>query len=306
MLGGLPVTLTRLVGWTGDLGIVLGAFAPFSLLPYAAALAVLVVLLTRGDRTRVEVVASVGTALLLVLHLAWLAPLFVGGAPEPADDAERVTVLSANVEYGRGDAEVVVDAVRQRGVDVLVVSEITPRFVAAADAAGLADVLSQRAGRPGTGTQGTMVFSSEPIEVVAPATTIDTIFDSLVVRTHGVTLLATHPAPPQAPVDWRHDQPLLLDVAREHDVDLVLGDLNATLDHPTIRDLVDAGWRDAVELTNGGFAATWPAHGEKGFPFPVVQIDHVLARSSYAVTDVDAFEVPDADHYAVVATVAAT
>ena len=127
-----------------------------------------------------------------------------------------------------------------------------------------------------------------------------------VVRTHDLTVLATHPAPPQSPDDWRRDQPLLLEAALEHDVDAVVGDLNATLDHPVVRDLVDAGWRDAVELTNGGFAPTWPAHGELGFPVAVVQIDHVMVRDTVAVTEVDTLEVPDADHLGVVATLAAT
>ncbi|MDO9457648.1 endonuclease/exonuclease/phosphatase family protein [Nocardioides sp.] len=303
VVAALPVTLSRLTGWTGDLGIVLTAFAPLALLPYAVALVLLVAAVVRGRRRWPWLGATGLVVALLALHVAWFAPLVVGGAPEPAAGAERVTVLSANVEYGRGDAAVVVDAVRDRGVDVLVVSEVTPRFVAAADAAGLADVLPHRAGEAGDTTSGTMVFSSEPIEEVAR---VDTIFDSLVVRTHDLTLLATHPAPPQLPADWRHDQPLLLRAAREHAVDLVVGDLNATLDHPTIRDLVDAGWRDAVELTNGGWAPTWPAHGELGLPLAVVQIDHVLARDTVAVTEVDRLEVPDADHLAVVVTLAGT
>jgi endonuclease/exonuclease/phosphatase family metal-dependent hydrolase len=303
VLPALPVTLSRATGWTGDLGLVLTAFAPLALLPYAVALVLLGVLLLRGHRGRVELVGATLVTALLVLHGWWVAPLFVGGAPTPAAGAERVTVLSANVEYGRGDAAVVVDAVRRRGVDVLVVSEVTPRFVAAAEAAGIADLLPFRVGTPGLTTSGTMVFSSSQIAQVAR---VDTLFDSLVVRTHDLTLLATHPAPPQLPDDWRDDQPLLLAAAREHHVDVVVGDLNATLDHPTLRDLGEAGWRDAVELTNGGFEPTWPAHGEKGLVTPVVQIDHVLARSSVAVVGVDRFEVPDADHQAIVATLAAT
>lgn len=301
-LGALPVTVSRLVGWTGDLGIVLTSFAPLALLPYAAATA-LAVPLSRRSLTRPAVVVAAVAAALVVTHLVWIAPLYLGGAPAPAAGADRVTVLGANVQFGRGDAAVVVREIGERGVDVRVVSEVTPRFVAAAEQAGLDELLPYRAGRAGTGAGGTLVYSSEPIEVVAP---VATAFESFVLRTHDLTVLATHPAPPQSPGFWRVEQPLLLTAATDHDVDLVVGDLNATLDHPTIRDLADAGWRDAVELTNGGFAPTWPAHGERAFPFPVVQIDHVLARSSVAVLEVDALEVPDTDHYAVVATVAST
>lgn len=299
----LPLTLARLTGWTGHLGLLLTAFAPYALVPYVVALAIGVVVLLRGPRERVVLVGSGAVALLLALHVWWVAPYFVGGAPEPAAGAERVRLLSANVEFGGGDAAQFVEQVRARDVDVLVVTEITPPFVAAADAAGLREVLPHRVGRADEAASGTMVFSSEPVDTLAR---VDTYFDSLVVRTHGLTLLAAHPAPPPLPSAWRHDRPVLLRAARDHDVDVVVGDLNATPDHPTIRDLVGAGWRDAVELTNGGFEPTWPSDGQLGIPFPAVQIDHVLARDSVAVLDVDRVDVRGTDHLAVVATLAAT
>lgn len=301
VVAGLPFTLARLTGWTASPSVVLMSFAPYALVPYLLATVLLVVLVVRR-RGRAEAVGAGAAAILLLVHVWWVAPLFVGDAPEPADGAAQTTVMSVNAQFGRGDAAFVVDEVRERGVGLLVVSEITPRFVAAAEAAGLDDVLPYRVGRTGQTVSGTMVFSSAPVEEVAA---VATTFDSLVVRAHDLTVLATHPAPPQSPSDWRRDQPLLLEAAREHDVDAVVGDLNATLDHPVVRDLADAGWRDAVELTNGGFAPTWPENGEHGFPVPVVQIDHVLARDTLAVVDVDSFAVPDSDHHAVVATVAA-
>ncbi len=97
----------------------------------------------------------------------------------------------------------------------------------------------------------------------------------------------------------------MLDAAREHDVDAVLGDLNATLDHAPLRRLVDAGWRDAVELANGGFLPTWPSHGEYSpFPGPVVAIDHVMVDDGLTVTEVDTVDIPGTDHRGVVATLA--
>jgi endonuclease/exonuclease/phosphatase family metal-dependent hydrolase len=127
-----------------------------------------------------------------------------------------------------------------------------------------------------------------------------------VVRTAGLTVLAAHPAPPTMQDDWRRDQAQLVAAAREHEVDAVVGDLNATLDHPQVRELVDAGWRDAVELTNDGFRPTWPADGQFGFPAAVVQIDHVLVREPWTVTEVDDFAIAGTDHHGVVATLAPT
>jgi endonuclease/exonuclease/phosphatase family metal-dependent hydrolase len=303
VLGSLPVTVSRATGWDADLGLLLTAFAPFGVVSYAIALGlvVLAVWAHRRPRDVVGVLAAVVTTALAALHLAWVAPLVTGDAPEAAAGAEELTVLSVNALKGRADAEVVVDQVREREVDVLVVSEVTPAFVERADAAGLGDLLPRRAGRPGASTEGTMVFAVGRVRVVAQ---LATTFDSLVVRTSGLTLLAAHPAPPQLPDEWRRDQPLLRDAALRHDVDAVVGDLNATLDHAPIRRLADDGWRDAVELTNGGWAPTWPADGQSGFAVPVVQIDHVLVADRLAVVDVEAFEVPGTDHLAVLATLA--
>ena len=303
VVGSLPVTVSRATGWDADLGLLLTAFAPFGVVSYSAALG-LVVLGVWADRRPGDlagVLAGLVTAVLAALHLVWVAPLVTGDAPEAAPGTDEVTVLSVNALRGRADADEVVEQVRERGVDVLVVSEVTASFVERADAAGLDELLPRRAGRPGASTEGTIVFAVTRVRVVAR---LATTFDSVVVRTGGLTLLAAHPAPPQLPDDWRHDQPLLLDAALDHDVDAVVGDLNATLDHAPIRRLVDAGWRDAVELTNGGWAPTWPADGASGFPVPVVQIDHVLVRDRLAVVGVETFEVPGTDHLAVVATLA--
>ncbi|WP_139977902.1 endonuclease/exonuclease/phosphatase family protein [Nocardioides litoris] len=301
VLGSLPVTLSRLTGWTSAPGIVLTAFAPLALVSYAAALVLVLAAVVAGRRGgRLALAVAALAVVPLLLHVAWAAPLMTDEAEEPTGP-DRVTLMSVNALLGRADAEVVADLVRERDVDVLVVSEVTPAFLRRAEAAGLRDVLPVQAGRPGTAAEGTMVFSRAPLEVVA---TVPTRFDSLVVRTSGLTVLGTHPAPPTAPDEWRRDLPLVLDAAVEHDVDAIVGDLNATLDHAPVRDLVDGGWRDAVELTGGGFQPTWPAGGGMGLPFAAVQIDHVLVGERWTVTAVDDQAVPDTDHHAVTATLA--
>ena len=40
----------------------------------------------------------------LVLHVCWLAPLFLGGRPQPADGVQEVVMMSSNVLKGRADA----------------------------------------------------------------------------------------------------------------------------------------------------------------------------------------------------------
>src|SRR5690606_20364184 len=132
----------------------------------------------------------------------------------------------SNLFAGLGDAAELVEQASEARVDVLVVSEVTERAVQDMEAVGLAEVFPHRAGRPGEDVAGTMVFSRDPIEVVD---TLDTLFDGLRVRTGGLDLLAVHPAPPTLVHHWGQDHRMILTAAQEPGVDLVAGDLNATL-----------------------------------------------------------------------------
>ena len=153
--------------------------------------------------------------------------------------------------------------VRDHDVDLLVVNEITVSSLAELETAGLAEALPYSEGDAGAdGTvAGTMVFSREPTELVD---VLDTPMGCLVVDTGGLRMFALHPSTPIAPDLWRDDHAAILAAVEERDPDLLVGDFNATLDHAPMRDLDDAGYRDSVELTNGGFQPTWPQHGRFG------------------------------------------
>ncbi|MBS43780.1 MAG: hypothetical protein CMH83_11600 [Nocardioides sp.] len=303
----LLVTVLRLTEPGAGWAVRVVSFTPYAVPVHAVVLLLLLLGAARARRhgrgAGWRMVAAVVVVGALALHTVWIAPLYVGSAP-PAAAAEgrQVTVLAANVLQGGADADVLVDAVRRHDVDVLVVGEITPAFLAAMDAAGLDDLLPDRAGEPDTDVSGTMVFSDAAVEVLdRPAT----LFDSLVVRTDGLTVLATHPSPPVLPAQWHTDLATVLTAAKEHDVDVVAGDLNATLDHAPVRRLVVAGWRDCAELANAGLQPTWPAHGEyPPFPGPVVRIDHVLVGERWTALDASTLDVPGTDHRAVLTTIA--
>lgn len=305
------ITLARLVEPPWTLALQLEAFTPLAIVPYAAALVLLIGVLlaarSGGDR-RTPAVAGVGlVALALTLHVWWFAPLVVGSAPAAADGG--LTVLTANVLKGRGDVTALMADVREREVDLLVVNEVTPPSLAALDEAGLDELLPHRAGRPDPqrGTRGTMVFAREPARVVEQ---VDTELDSLVVEVGRLTVLAVHPLPPLDAGTWLAEHDRLLEATREHRPDLVVGDFNATLDHAPMRAYDDLGYRDAVELTNGGFAPTWPTMrgpgliGLAGVLGPVAQIDHVLVDEQWTVGDATTVDLAGTDHRYVVATVA--
>ncbi|WP_309650379.1 endonuclease/exonuclease/phosphatase family protein [Nocardioides sp.] len=308
LLPGVALTVVRLVEPDLARTTQLQAFTPLGLPLYAAALLLLLLLaLRRATRHRLLVVPIAVAVAGLALHAVWFAPLVSGSVPRSATDAPTTGVMTANLLAGAGDATRLVVEASEAGTDVLVVSEVTRGDVAEMEGVGLSDVFPHRLGQAeaADGFVGaTMVFSREPIELVE---TLDTTFDGMLVRTGDLTFLAVHPAPPTLYADWKADHRAILEVAEREGVDVIAGDLNATLDHAPLRALVDAGYRDAAEITNAGLAATWPVDG--GFPLlsllpPSVAIDHVLVSEARTVTRTRTVDVPGSDHRAVLATVA--
>ena len=305
---GLPALLLTVVRMADtDVGamIRIESFTPLGIPLYVALLvltgaAAAVRSTDRSQRITVAVLAAAG----LALHCWWFAPQVTGDNPAPAAGAQPLTVMTANLFEGQADAQDVVDAVRSEHVDLLVLEEITPDELARLDAAGLADLLPQRAGEPDPDVAGTMVFSDE--QLGEPAL-LATQFDSYRVEVGSLDLLAVHPTAPVLPQAWRRDHDLIRSEAVEKDVDLIVGDLNATTDHDVMRELDDAGFRDAGELANEGFQPTWPANNVGLFPLlpPLVRIDHVLLADTLASLGTHTVDIDGTDHLALIATVAA-
>lgn len=304
LLPAAALTVVRLVEPDLARAVQLQAFTPFGLPLYAVGLVLLLGGTWRGVAgRRLLAVPLVLAGVGLGLHGWWFVPLVSGADPEPPTGGEEVVVLTSNLFAGAGDAAQLVEEASEARVDVLVVSEVTERAVLDMEAVGLAEVFPYRAGQPGESTMGTMVFSREPIEVVD---TLDTYFDGLRVRTGDLDLLAVHPAPPTLFHDWGQDHRMILTAAQEPGVDLIAGDLNATLDHAPVRALVDAGFRDTAELANQGLAATWPVDGH--YPLlsllpPLVAIDHIMVATGWFVVATETIDIEGTDHRAVLATV---
>jgi endonuclease/exonuclease/phosphatase family metal-dependent hydrolase len=121
------------------------------------------------------------------------------------------------------------------------------------------------------------------------------------------TLFAVHPYAPTDIAKWRRDHHLIRTAVVDEQPDLIVGDLNATTDHPQLRALAQAGYRSAAELANEGWQPTWPATGVSvlGISVPrVVGIDHVLVGPTFAAIDTRTLDIPESDHQALVAEVA--
>lgn len=304
LLPGLVLTTTRAFEPGGAWGVRLAAFTPLGLVCYALSLGLLVA----GFLHRRQATRAVGVVLALAglgLHGWWFSPMVSGANPPPADGAETLTVMTANLYVGEGDGLALVAAASEEDVDLLVVQEITAGLLATMESGGLEALFPHRVGEPAEGGEGTMVFAREPL---TEASRLDTTWGGWEVTLGSLTVLGVHPVSPVQVTKWRRDHDVVLEAAVASDADLVVGDLNATTDHEPIHRLADEGYRSATELANEGWQPTWPARGRTslwGVPLPhLVQIDHVLLGPSLAALGTHTLEIPGTDHRALVAEVA--
>lgn len=314
LLPAVPWTLNRLIDADAGPAVRMMSFTTFAMPLYVPAALLLVVALVKGWAGPRRVVgAALGVvALGLGLHVWWVAPMYVGANPEPADGATPLTVLTFNMYEGKADTVELFEVLQEHEVDVVVLPEITFGTLDELTSMGLSDLYPYHLGRPNGAVDGTMVFSKL---VLTDTQVVPMEFQSysVVVGTgdEAVNLLAVHPrapVPPGGVPQWSQENADLLAAAEAAGTDLVLGDFNATYDHAPMRAWADAGWRDSLELVNAGLSPTWPANGLSPVPDfhppALIQIDHVLVGDRFAAIGSEVLEIDGSDHRAVIATVA--
>ena len=245
---------------------------------------------------------------LLAVHAALALPgWWVADRPEesgPPLAGARVRVLSVNTWYGRADPAATAALVRRLRPDVLALVEVSPAALARLERAGATDRLPHRAGRAADDGVGTVVLSRWPLAArdddrlgslpargtASPAEGADRTSDNPLVEvrppgTSPLLLRAVHPYYPALDdvAPWRRqlrslDRWTREQAAAEPDVPLVvLGDLNATADHPALRRLLAP--RGPLVLASRaagrGRPRTWPDVGPMS---AVLALDHVLVR----------------------------
>ncbi|WP_104107151.1 endonuclease/exonuclease/phosphatase family protein [Nocardioides sp. 616] len=308
LLGAAALTLLRVLGPERGVLVRAVSFAPAAVPAYLVGL-VLLAVLARSHR-RLALALLLVPACGLALHGWWLAPYLAGDAPTPAAGGARMRVMTVNVLNGTGEPEEVVQAAEQHDVDLLAVQEIEPSTLWAMEDAGLNERLPFHAGEAVYGVSGSMLFSRNPITDVRPIGTQWVSFTAVTeVDGEPVTVVVTHPESPMGDGSgWRSDHEALRGAVREERPDLVLGDLNATVDHGRFRRLLATGLRDAAEVANSGWQPTWPSAGQvrvAGLGLPrLLAIDHVLLGRRWTATGTRVVEIAGTDHAALVAEVA--
>jgi endonuclease/exonuclease/phosphatase (EEP) superfamily protein YafD len=273
------------------------AFTPLAAV--LAAIAAMIAGVLRRPFPAMVAVASTGALVAVVLPRVLSDP-----APDRGAVAgPRLRVMTVNVRFGLADPAAVVSLARRERVDVLAVEELTPELEAGLRRLGLDRLYHFRAGRPGSGATGTMLFSRRPLaRLQAPRTTNVAAAGILTVPgVQPVELYAVHMSAPwdiARTARWGRDLRALPPAATPGALRIIAGDLNSTLDHAELRRVLATGYQDAADEAGAGLDPTWPS--DRRIP-PGVTIDHVLADARCGVGEVRTFDVPGTDHRALLA-----
>ncbi|MFV2117511.1 endonuclease/exonuclease/phosphatase family protein [Streptomyces sp. Act-28] len=277
---------------------------PLVFFPHSTVLGVLVLgVLVAVPALRLRWAVAVA-AIVVVAHLALLAPRFV---PEdrhvPAESVE-LRVATINVDGGGADPRALVELVRTERIDVLAVEQMPQAGVEALDRAGLGGLMPYREPHP---EYDSSIYSRRPlshggtthVDTAWPQTTAEVEVDGRRVR-----FVAVHTYYPLGDAKrWARDMTALTSLARRSGPDTVfLGDFNASLDHAPMRELLAAGLTDVHAKLGRGWGPTWPV-GHALVP-PLIQLDHVLHGSGLVGVAVGERTVPGTGHRAVVAVLA--
>lgn len=289
---GLP-TVVRLVGDHGRILLVLLAVVtPLVALPLALLLAVHLVL-------RRWVLAGV-TGVLVVLNACWLIPLYVG---DDVPAGQPLTVLTANLYFGRADPDALVRMVKAQHVDVLALEELTDAAVGRLRLAGLDALLPYTDLLAFRDADGSGIYSRYPLEKLppfqarfqSPGATIHVPGGDVVFR-----VIHAIPATPAGDSAYRADYEALTRQVRALPPDnaVLAGDFNASQDSQSFRRLAGARFRDASEVAGSGVQRTW---GVRPGAIALLHLDHVLVEYGVAARSTAVLPLPGSDHRALLA-----
>lgn len=303
---GLIATLLRLVPPSDDPTALVAAFISYGVFGYALAFACFSIALV-VSRRKVALAAVTAVVLgLLVLHLSWLAPLFV---PDDRPATTRsFTVFSLNLYHGLADSEEV--AIQATRADVVIFAEATPQALLALKAFGWdAQFPYSVSDFEDDADENTAIYSRFPLIDSAPLT--PTSFQQYVTTAKvpelgAVRIIAAHPCNPYCGEGRWATEHAVLRAAVRSNLDeplLVAGDLNAVQDHGPIRALVRDGLTSATDIVGAGWLPTYPAN--RRLP-PLLPIDHVMVNDRLTATLISTVEISRTDHLGLIAAIAGT
>jgi endonuclease/exonuclease/phosphatase family metal-dependent hydrolase len=224
--------------------------------------------------------------------------------PQPGACGPMLRVLTANLYFGRADADVIVDRVRQARADVLFLQELTADAVTRLKQAGLEELMPHTLLELRGGSRGSGIYSKFPLSEGPAVATVHMAQPTALVKLPGgdaVELVCVHPVPPRlgngGATRWRAELGVLPPPGELPRV--LAGDFNATLDHAVFRDVLRLGYADAGLQAGNALTPTWGPPGKGA----VLTLDHVLVDRSCAVLAYSVHVLPGSDHQIVYAQV---
>ncbi|PTR31488.1 endonuclease/exonuclease/phosphatase (EEP) superfamily protein YafD [Rhodococcus sp. OK519] len=301
IIAGLAALVAFRSGASNNVVIVAASFAPLLL-----AVTLVGAIVTAASRQWILLGISVSVMALG----AWaFGPLWVGGASNdgPQPQGPSLRVMQSNIMIGSADPAALVREVRDRGVDVLTLQELTEESVQAFEAAGLDEILPHTFLEPRSGGNGAGIYSRLPLSngrMVDGMALTNLMVELDAGLARPVVLYDVHPVPAYiAPAaDWTEDFERLrdsMDSAAAQDNVIVSGDFNATYAHRKFRDLRHSGYVDAADQLGAGILPTYPT--DKRYP-AIVGIDHILTKGAQA-TSIERIDVVGSDHHGLIADV---
>jgi endonuclease/exonuclease/phosphatase (EEP) superfamily protein YafD len=288
-------TAMRLLGLErGALLVPLVSFTPYFTI---AALLVLGAAIAARGRVAIAIMAVV------CVCLVWcVAPRAFSDSGSP--QGRPLRVLTANLNGGHGDPNVIVGLVRKLDVDVLSLQELTWSERDRLEAAGLTALLPYHLLKPEfRGPVGSGVYARHPLTertgLFQPVGHHMPVAEVALPGGPAVEVVLVHPvAPvPSTVPEWEAGVSSLPPALTTGPPRILAGDFNATLDHDVLRRLLATGYTDAAAATGEGLVPTWP----KRLLPPLVTIDHVLTDTRSGAVSVHIYDIPGSDHRALFA-----
>lgn len=278
-----------------------------SFIPYGIVLWLAATVLFLLGGTRWSRLLAFPTLVALIVQVGWVRPYWpIRTTPEPG--GAPVRVLAANVRFGGADPASFARVVAEADADVVVVTEATEPFLGSEDVADALAGHPWTVGRAASGPQaerdpsGTVVFSRLPL---AERGRVPSRFDQYVVEVSApgtpLVLVAAHPANMLGSAStWEREGAILRDAIRPHLTEplAVVGDLNATAEHLTLRMLLAEGLTLGSQEAGAGWQPTFTS-----LPFgpPLIAIDHVLTNEHVTTRSFRTAPLEGSDHAVVVA-----
>ncbi|GAA2611848.1 endonuclease/exonuclease/phosphatase family protein [Paractinoplanes durhamensis] len=289
----------RVGGWERGLLVQLMAFTP-----YVALWSLVPTVLAVGFRRW----PTAAVAFAIVLAFAVLVMPRARTSDQGPSQGVELHVMTSNMRIGGADPATIVRLVRENKVDVLALQEFSPSGRRGLEKNGLLELLPYSSLGDEPGASGSGIYSRFPLTGAG-----DRRYGGGFRQAYGtIQPLGAGPVlfesvHPRAPVTLPENRLWQADLAEEPQPEadgpprVLLGDFNATLDHRSMRKLVDAGYRDAGDATGTGLVTTWPYMEHRGVP--KVTIDHVLVDRRIGVRQMSAHRIPNTDHRALIAVI---